>query len=723
MKKLILFVLVCVISTLSLTASIWERVDGPYDYAFVADIFEFNNQLFASSSSDSANYLLKDDIWNFTNINLPTSETILYFKQVDSNAIFSTVNNTYLTTNNGIDWKILNPNLKNDYIGRINQAEFTDTKVYANLEYGSPRKLYAYDFIKGEWEVVKTEDGIEEVFSDYVSKNGDYMISGSYGVSSDPKKRYGLFISSNNGLTWEKSTTLNVKVSSVILHNGIIIVGGRDQNLYKSKDYGQTWEVDTSFIFPVDLFYSDGNNLYAGVNYVGLQSGIEVGVHLSTDNGETWVKRHNGIWGTDIKKFLKYNQILYCQDDRKHIFQTSDNGLNWEICQIMTDSLKSYDFLRKNDTLIIATSGKRGLYYSTEEGTNWNLFGKGLKNSNLKIYQRDSIYITIINGYQNIGLSNDYGNTWSEVGIGVSDPFKTIIQDVEYMGGDTLIVATLFGTRITTDFGKTWNGLQNDILKSEYTTTNILRIDNNKLLIIAEDKGLFKSYNNGQDWEKVPTEFQTLYSTKFKTFEYLEGRVYAFLPNYGLFYSEDEGVTWIKFNSEFSEKGSDNGLAIYGEHIILSAKDGVLISNNDGENTIYNEIEIFASDDSFETIVKDIAIHGEYLIVASGNGVWRSKLSDLGIVKSSVESEIIPNSYYPYPQPAHTDVTIEFDNLNLEATVISIYNVEGKELRNQTIRINNNSIIWDCSAALPGIYLINIKQGSDEKTVKVVVGR
>ncbi|MFA7327710.1 MAG: T9SS type A sorting domain-containing protein [Candidatus Kapaibacterium sp.] len=721
MKKLILIILVCVLSTLSLSASIWERVDGPYDYAFIADIFEFNNQLFASSNSDFANYQFNDETeWEISNLELPSNRSILFFKQEDSIVIFSTIVELYLSTNYGVSWMSIRDTLDGIVISRLQDALIVDNKIFAFSEYGSSKKLYMYDLLTGKWDTIKTVSE-ETVLSNTITRDKNYLFSASYGNPQIPNSDYGLFISSDNGESWEKSNFNETRIKSFVVHNSILFACGLDKHLYKSSDYGETWGVDTNLILPVDLFYSSGDYLYAAVNSVGIQDGIGTGVHISTDNGQTWERRHDGIELTNIKQFLEFNGVLYCQNENKYLFNTTNQGKVWEKCKAMTDSLVSYSFHTNQDTLLVATSGRNGLHYSTSEGTNWQLLGNGLKGINLKVHQRDSIYITIVSGYQNIGLSNDFGKTWNEVGIGVSDPFRTIIKDVEYIGGDTLIVATLFGTRITTDFGKTWNGFQNEILKSDYATTNILRIDNKKLLIVAEDKGLFKSFNNGLEWEKVPTDFQTLYSTKFETFEYHDGKVYAFLPNHGLFYSEDEGLTWDEFNSEISLKGSDNGLVFYGEYTIVSSKDGVLVSNNEGENTTYYEIEIFASDDSFETIVKDIAIQGEYILVASGDGVWRSKLSDLGIVKSSVDSELIPNSYYPYPQPAHSEVTIEFGNYNLVDKNISIYNVEGKGLRNQIIRINNNSIIWDCSAVQPGIYLINIKHGSEEKAVKVVV--
>ena len=71
------------------------------------------------------------------------------------------------------------------------------------------------------------------------------------------------------------------------------------------------------------------------------------------------------------------------------------------------------------------------------------------------------------------------------------------------------------------------------------------------------------------------------------------------------------------------------------------------------------------------------------------------------------------------------------DNLDMEIGSISfiVPEVVKNELiklqeipeKNQEITINNNSLTWNCSAVQPGIYLINIKHGSEEKAVKVVV--
>ena len=127
-------------------------------------------------------------------------------------------------------------------------------------------------------------------------------------------------------------------------------------------------------------------------------------------------------------------------------------------------------------------------------------------------------------------------------------------------------------------------------------------------------------------------------------------------------------------------------------------------------------------------------ISDEYLVLSSESGMWRTKLSDLGIeVKLSVESEIESNylyTYPPYPNPAKSEVKVLFYwDINLAMTTddISIYDITGKKIdaagKLSLVKQESHygNLIWDCSSVQPGIYLINIKHGTEEKAVKVVV--
>ena len=155
---------------------------------------------------------------------------------------------------------------------------------------------------------------------------------------------------------------------------------------------------------------------------------------------------------------------------------------------------------------------------------------------------------------------------------------------------------------------------------------------------------------------------------------------------------------WIRLDSEFF---TDKGLVQ-----VFNQNDNVMFTSTD--TSIYLSNDFGDSWKNFDTLF----------------GNWRAKLSDFRIVKSSIESEIERNylyTYPPYPNPAKSEVKVLFFwDINLPMTTedISIYDITGKKIdaydNISLVKQANHygNLIWNCSNAQPGIYLINIKHGT-----------
>jgi hypothetical protein len=162
---------------------------------------------------------------------------------------------------------------------------------------------------------------------------------------------------------------------------------------------------------------------------------------------------------------------------------------------------------------------------------------------------------------------------------------------------------------------------------------------------------------------------------------------------------------------------------------IVPTNRGVIVADSTGEQHSYLLSEQDTSKNTFTTLL----ISGNYLFATSKNGVWRAKLSDLGITPTSVETQTERNYLYtfpPYPNPARGEVKVLFYwdiNLPMNVEDISIYDLSGKKIdAEHTLsleKIGNHygNLVWDCSATPSGIYLINIKHSTEERTVKVIV--
>ncbi len=709
-------------STLSLISQDWERVEGPYSYSFVRNMFEYNNKLYVPSYSDPVIYELNNNKWEISSIKLPTTKRISSFEQNGSNVFLGTTDSNYISTNLGKSWTTTPFHI---YGLTAREVYINNDKIFVTPDWVDT--LSYYSIPDNKWYKVRLEGEDLNVLGHDVAVYENYIFL-TYAVDFAGTE-HSIIRSIDYGETWEVFDSIDVKVNDIIVHNDILFIAGEDKHLYKSYDFGDSWEVDTTKNFPVDKFYSLEDNLFASVNSIGYKDSIDVGVHLSTDNGETWELRHNGIININIEDFHYFGDILYCENDRSMLFQTSDLGKNWERCNILTDSIITYDLFTENDTLYAGTTSRSGIQYTTQEGTSWENYSDGLSSRIWEIYKRDSVVVNILEGRGFIEISSDYGKTWLQTSTGVQDLLRTPHQDVEFLQDSTILLASIFGTRISTDFGKTWDGFQNEVLKPEYPTNHILRIDDETLVVVAKDEGLFKSTDNGKSWEKVDTEFSDIHQSSFNMFEYKDGKIYAFVPNKGIFYSEDDGITWTEFSEEFKGKVTDYGIELLNEFVIATTSRGIIYSSDDGETSKSFEIEL----PDTVNYITDIAVQGDYLIASSDNGVYRTTLQSLGLTTSNVEYETERNYLYtlpPYPNPASSEIKVltYWDiNLPMRESDVSVYDLSGRTVNTEgKIKIVKQAdhygrITWDCSGEKTGIYIINIKHGTEEKAVKVVV--
>lgn len=717
----------------SLFSQDWERTKGPYDFPYIDEMCVFNNELFGFSSYEIFN--LEIDKWEKTNLDFPTNEIIQYFKQKDNLVFIFSKEGKFISTDYGSSW-VLTPKVSEsgDDVGGLKNAEIIGNKIFISRPSANVPKcrIFEYDFVNNNWNRIKAADSDLDVIGNCFASYKNYIVSSTPYIFKRDSLINGTYYSSDYGTSWYKVDNLKYSFRALKFHNEILFGTGTDSLLYKSFDFGKTWEVDSTLKFAPDLYYSDGNNLFG--SFYNDKYADESGIHISTDNGVSWEKRHFGLQTLGTRRILSYNGILYCIDDYKKMFESTDLGKTWRNSEIYTDSLQSYDLLFNKDTLFVGTSGTRGISYSAQEGTDWEILGgeKDYRFSRMhKLNKKDSVFVCVNLGDYSLNISSDYGNTWESVLIGINDFNYNFIKGVEFLGGDTILVVTIFGARYSTDTGKNWYKFSTENFKSDFYITNSARINENTLLIKVRNEGLFKSINNGQNWEKVETEFFTNIANPFETFRYLNGRIYAFIPNLGLYYSSDEGITWSELNSEMSEKGIDNGILYYDGNIILPTSSGIIISNDIGKTTKTYDIEQITKDTSTIIYIYDIEISNNYLFVASSKGIFRIKLSDIGIFPTSVESE--RNYLYtlpPYPLPSQNEVKVQFYwdiNLPMTADDISVYDITGRKLiTKDKIRLEKKAdhygnLIWDCSSEEPGIYLINIKHGTEDHTVKVVV--
>jgi len=280
--------------------------------------------------------------------------------------------------------------------------------------------------------------------------------------------------------------------------------------------------------FSVRRLIINGNNIFAGT---ALQ-----GVFLSTDNGNTWACKMNGLPNNafDFYTIAIKDSNIYIGTDGEtetNLFTSTDNGDNWvaDNNRITNNTYVKSLFVSGNN--IFAGTGV-GVFLSTNNGNNWIPANTGIPvvgSSSVPVNtfaEKDSmIFAGTLGDY--IYLSSNNGSSWAAMGSGVSSAYVWLIS----ISGDTIYAGTGEGS----DYG-----------------------------------GLFMSVNNGNNWSLVnigiPSSCTIVYAIAIK-----DSMIFVGTNNYGVIMSTDNGGNWVQMNAGFTDLDIWC-LAISGDYIFAGTR-------------------------------------------------------------------------------------------------------------------------------------------------------
>ena len=205
----------------------------------------------------------------------------------------------------------------------------------------------------------------------------------------------GAFRSQDRGDTW---TEVNSGLSSTSLHaialspdfpqDRTLFVGSSGGWVYRSSDAGDHWE-DASTGLPskqvralaISPGFSSDQTLWAGTMAYPEQTG---GVYCSTDAGDTWVRRSEGITDTNIVALAvspgwPTDRTLFAATMDGGVFRSVDGGDHWAWSTYgdgpsygVQDMALSPDYV-DDGTLYASFSA---VHVSTNRGTSWSVLGE-----------------------------------------------------------------------------------------------------------------------------------------------------------------------------------------------------------------------------------------------------------------------------------------------------------------------------------------------------------
>ena len=333
-------------------------------------------------------------------------------------------------------------------------------------------------------------------------------------------------------------------VTGVVKEPGTFYLGASGGGVWKSLDYGTTWNnvsdgyFDTPSIGAISVAQNDPNVVYVGTGSDGLRSNVisGKGVYKSIDGGKTW--KHIGLRNAGqigaVEIDPNNSNIVwvaaignaFTSNPERGIYKTTDGGENWEKVLFISDKVgfSDLELLPGNPNVVYAAAWKAerkpwtiisggnrdegGIYKSVNGGKDWVRLNEGLPQNTIGKIDlavspaNSSILYAVIEapeGEQGLYKSSDQGGSFTHVSDDirlVNRPFYyTNVEldptnpDIVYSNANPLIKST--------DGGKTWrvlsvpHGDNHDIW---------LNPSNPQLLIQANDGGANVSFNGGRTW-------------------------------------------------------------------------------------------------------------------------------------------------------------------------------------------------------------------------------
>jgi len=280
------------------------------------------------------------------------------------------------------------------------------------------------------------------------------------------------------------------------LHRPDLSVG---DGIYKSSDAGKTWQHlglrDGEQIPALAVDPRDANTLFAAVLGHPYGANEERGIYRSTDGGATWTKvlyKDARTGGADVQIDRSNPSVVYAS--------------LWEETLGPWEDGNDYD----------GTGG--GLFKSTDGGATWKQLTKGLPDGVVHIQvavaasDENRLYATVATNHEGgygsgagLGVyrSDDAGENWTKA---TDDPRPALkigggdlpVARVDPKNADVVYSASIVTER-STDGGKTWVGLRGAPGGDDYQNLWI-NPENPDIILLVSDQGAVVSVNRGVTW-------------------------------------------------------------------------------------------------------------------------------------------------------------------------------------------------------------------------------
>jgi photosystem II stability/assembly factor-like uncharacterized protein len=272
----------------------------------------------------------------------------------NASVIYASGNGVHRSTNGGASWR---------YMGGAAYSPITIDPIAADMLYGTIPFSVAMTYI-----IYKSTDGgltwsgLRTIASATALPFIQIDLSPQRVVYTSTSNQF--LRSYNQGETWEEIQVPAIPRSLAIAHdNPDLLYIGTWEGVYKSSDRGQTWQLlgfsDSRRNLSILLDPMDSQTAYLRIG--------ELGFYKSTNGGEDWAEKNNGLigrrWVTPTAINPRNSQEIFLATEYG-IFRTKDGGENWHPLSPAppSDTISTMCFDTTGNTLFIGSSYFPGVY-------------------------------------------------------------------------------------------------------------------------------------------------------------------------------------------------------------------------------------------------------------------------------------------------------------------------------------------------------------------------
>lgn len=424
----------------------------------------------------------------------------------------------------------------------------------------------------------------------------------------------GVYRSTNNGIDWQYAGLTGEWIWSLGKDSSGTLFAGRDlvAKIFRSTDHGHSWE------FNYQPPGSRVAELHTSKKAHHIFAGLSRAIYRSTNGGDTWEAADSGISSLDAFYCITsdtFGNIYATTYHGGEFYWSTDDGNYWvntDTNEVLVNMGKGA-LIKAHDNLFCATW--YGVIRSSDHGYNWEPKNEGVYidwGTKLAYDSQQNIYL----GTYGAGLfkSADQGENWLPSSSGLN---SALLLDIAFDKDENLYTAAWNGgLHKSTDKGDSWEVIHNGL-----TNLNLQCLLYTQLgvLFAGTEKGLFRSYNHGESWERTtPVGHDEL----FEIYENSIGFLFAIDYGNGLWRSNDNGDNWVRVSNTFASQFVFGVAIDSSDHIYAGTRFGYLYKSTDHGNNWSLAMNGLTADKTIMTIT--VAPDDNIYTGTVEDGVFRS---------------------------------------------------------------------------------------------------